>query len=45
VQGIQPGNVVADSSFDKLVNNATVYYSKTGIPTTQTTISGESSAP
>lgn len=45
VQGIQPGNVVADSSFDKLINEATVYYSRTGIPATPTTISGESTAP
>lgn len=45
VQGIQPGNVVANSSFDKLVNGAPVYLSKQQIPATQTTISGESSAP
>lgn len=45
VEGIQPGDVVANSSFDKLTNNATVFISKQGIPTTQTTISGESSAP
>jgi len=45
VQGIQSGNVVANSSFDKLINEGTVYYSKTGIPVTQTTISGESTAP
>lgn len=45
VDGIKPGQVVANSSFDKLTNNATVFLSKQGIPTTQTTISGESSAP
>jgi membrane fusion protein, multidrug efflux system len=45
VEGIQPGNIVANSTFDKLVSGATVFYSKTGIPETQTTISGESSAP
>jgi multidrug efflux system membrane fusion protein len=45
VEGIQVGNVVANSSFDKLVNGAPVTLSKQGIPTTQTTISGESSAP
>lgn len=45
VVGIQSGDVVADSSFDKLTNNATIFIAKQGIPTTQTTISGESSAP
>lgn len=45
VDGIKPGQVVANSSFDKLTNNATVFLSKQGIPVTQTTISGESSAP
>lgn len=45
VMGIQPGDVVADSSFDKLTNNATVFLSKQGIPRTQTTISGENTAP
>jgi multidrug efflux system membrane fusion protein len=45
VQGIEVGNVVANSSFDKLINGAPVMLSKQGIPTTQTTISGESSAP
>lgn len=45
VQGIQAGDVVADSTFDKLVNGAPVSLSKQGIQTTQTTISGESAAP
>ena len=45
VQGIQPGNVVADSSFNNLVDGAPVFLSQQKIPTTQTTISGESSAP
>jgi membrane fusion protein, multidrug efflux system len=45
VTGIQPGQVVANSSFDKLVNNSTVYLSNQNLPETQTTISGESSTP
>lgn len=45
VQGIASGTVVANSSFDKLEDQADVTISKTGIPETQTTISGESSAP
>jgi membrane fusion protein, multidrug efflux system len=45
VTGIQPGQVVANSSFDKLVNNSTVYLSNTSLPSTQTSISGESSTP
>jgi membrane fusion protein, multidrug efflux system len=45
VTGIQPGQVVANSSFDKLVNNSTVYLSNQSLPSTQTTISGESSTP
>jgi membrane fusion protein, multidrug efflux system len=45
VTGINPGQVVANSSFDKLVNGSTVYLSNLNIPETQTTISGESSAP
>jgi multidrug efflux system membrane fusion protein len=45
VQGIQVGNVVANSSFDKLINGGPITISRQGIPTTQTTISGESSAP
>ena len=45
VKGIQPGNVVANSSFDKLVSGAPVTLSKQGLPVSQTSISGESSAP
>jgi membrane fusion protein, multidrug efflux system len=45
VTGINPGQVVANSSFDKLVNGSTVYLSNLNIPETQTSISGESSAP
>ena len=45
VQGIQSGIMVANSSFDKLLDQADITISKTGIPDTQTTISGESSAP
>jgi hypothetical protein len=37
--------MVANSSFDKLLDQADITISKTGIPDTQTTISGESSAP
>jgi multidrug efflux system membrane fusion protein len=45
VTGIKPGDIVANSSFEKLVNKSDVYMSKQGIPSDQTTISGESSAP
>jgi membrane fusion protein, multidrug efflux system len=45
VTGVQPGQMVANSSFDKLVNNSTVYLSNASLPSTQTTISGESSTP
>jgi membrane fusion protein, multidrug efflux system len=45
VTGIQAGQMVANSSFDKLVNNSTVYLSNQSLPSTQTSISGESSTP
>lgn len=45
VQGIQAGQVVANSSFDKLENGSQVYISKTAIPETGTTIAGEGNAP
>lgn len=45
VQGIASGTVVANSSFDKLEDQTDIILSKTGIPETPTTISGESSAP
>jgi membrane fusion protein, multidrug efflux system len=45
VTGIQAGQKVANSSFDKLVNNSTVYLSNQNLPSTQTSISGESSTP
>ena len=45
VQGIASGTIVANSSFDKLQDQTDVVISKTGIPDTPTTISGESSAP
>jgi membrane fusion protein, multidrug efflux system len=45
VTGIQAGQMVANSSFDKLVDNSTVYLSNAQLPETQTSISGESSAP
>ncbi|HTV16227.1 MAG TPA: efflux RND transporter periplasmic adaptor subunit [Acidobacteriaceae bacterium] len=45
VTGIQPGQKVANSSFEKLVNNSTVYMSNQKLPETGTTISGESGAP
>jgi membrane fusion protein, multidrug efflux system len=45
VTGIQAGQQVANSSFDKLVNNSTVYISNQGLPVSQTSISGESSIP
>jgi membrane fusion protein, multidrug efflux system len=41
-KGIEPGAVVADSSFQKLVDGAQVYQSKVALPTTGTT---EDSAP
>ncbi|HEY1766282.1 MAG TPA: efflux RND transporter periplasmic adaptor subunit [Terracidiphilus sp.] len=42
VTGISPGTVVADSSFQKLVNNSPVYQSKVALPTTD---ESEDSAP
>jgi multidrug efflux system membrane fusion protein len=42
VQGIQPGDVVADSGFEKLVDGAPVILSKTTLNIQQTTIPGES---
>ncbi|HEX3662304.1 MAG TPA: efflux RND transporter periplasmic adaptor subunit [Acidobacteriaceae bacterium] len=45
VQGIQAGEVVADSSFEKLIDGSSVSISKVGLPVMQTTISGESNAP
>jgi multidrug efflux system membrane fusion protein len=45
VTGIQSGVMVANSSFDKLQDQSDIIISKVGIPDTQTTISGESSAP
>jgi len=43
VQGIQPGDVVADSSFDKLQNGSQITISKIKIPSTSQ--SSESTAP
>lgn len=45
VQGIQAGEIVADSSFEKLLDGSSVTISKTGLPVMQTTITGESNAP
>jgi multidrug efflux system membrane fusion protein len=45
VEGIPSGTEVANSSFDKLQDQADIAISKVGIPDTQTTISGESNAP
>jgi multidrug efflux system membrane fusion protein len=45
VQGVQAGEVVADSSFEKLLDGSSVSISKIGLPVMQTTISGESNAP
>ncbi len=36
-KGIEPGTVVADSSFQKLVDGSQVYQSKVALPTTDTT--------
>jgi multidrug efflux system membrane fusion protein len=40
VTGINPGDVVANSSFQKLVDGAPVYLSKVTIPTTSDTTEG-----
>ncbi|MGA8531019.1 MAG: efflux RND transporter periplasmic adaptor subunit [Acidobacteriaceae bacterium] len=45
VQGIKPGEMVADSSFEKLLDGSSVTISKVGLPVMQTSISGESNAP
>lgn len=45
VQGIQAGETVADSSFEKLLDGSSVAISKVGLPVMQTTIAGESNAP
>ena len=45
VQGIQPGDVVANSSFEKLQSGSTVFLTKANFPTSQEVISSESSAP
>jgi len=45
VQGIQPGDVVADSGFEKLVDGSPVILSKQKLNIQQTSISGESEAP
>lgn len=45
VQGIQPGDVVADSSFEKLLDGSDVTIAKVGLPVMQTSISGESNTP
>jgi multidrug efflux system membrane fusion protein len=45
VEGIKSGQMVADSSFDKLQDGSEVYLSKVAIPETGTTIAGEGNAP
>ena len=45
IEGIPSGTTVADSSFDKLQDQADISLSKIGIPENQTTLSGESDAP
>jgi membrane fusion protein, multidrug efflux system len=45
VQGINPGDMVANSSFDKLQNGSPIILTKANFPTAQSTISSESSAP
>lgn len=45
VQGLQPGDKVANSSFDKLLSGATVYLTTANFPTAEQTVSSESSAP
>jgi multidrug efflux system membrane fusion protein len=45
VQGIQPGDIVANSGFEKLVDGSPVTLSNVKLHIQQTTISGESEAP
>lgn len=45
VTGIQPGDMVANSSFEKLQGGSTVFLTKANFPTSQETITSESSAP
>jgi multidrug efflux system membrane fusion protein len=45
VQGVKPGDMLADSSFQKLIDGTDIYISHAVIPNQQTTINGESSAP
>lgn len=45
VEGIKAGQMVANSSFDKLQDGSEVYLSKMQIPETGTTIAGEGNAP
>jgi len=45
VQGVPSGTMVADSSFDKLQDQADISLSSTNIPGTDSTLSGESQAP
>jgi multidrug efflux system membrane fusion protein len=45
VQGIQPGDIVANSGFEKLVDGSTVTLSNARLNIQQTSITGESEAP
>lgn len=45
VQGIQPGDIVANSGFEKLVDGATVTLSNVKLNIQQTSITGEGEAP
>jgi multidrug efflux system membrane fusion protein len=45
VQGIQPGDVVADSSFEKLQNGSTIVISKATLPSSSQTSVSDESAP
>lgn len=45
VQGIKPGQIVANSSFDKLQSGSDVYLTKASFPSAQQTVTMESSAP
>lgn len=45
VEGIQPGDIVANSSFDKLQNGSDIHLTTANFPTQESTISAESSAP
>ena len=40
VTGLNPGDIVANSSFEKLTDGATVYRSRVALPTTSSDVTG-----